>query len=110
MMPEETGAGGMGRGDLWPTARRILRQRKWWILAISLAVAIPAMWKAYSTEGTYTSTALVVFPPSADSYAFLQEYVPRNSLTYILMLLRSRSVTEEVVASLPKASVEELLT
>ena len=110
MLPEEMFVGGMGRGDLWPTVRRILRERKRWMLLIFLAVAVPAVWMAAREDPRFKSSAIILMEQSADDYPVFREWVPRNSLPILMTLLKSRSVAEEVVESLPKASFEELLT
>jgi len=100
----------MGRGDLWPLARRLWRQRKWWMLSVFLVVVLPAAWKASGTEPRFTSSSIILMENSSDDYPVFREWVPQNSAPVLMALLKSRSVAEEVVDSLPKASFEELLT
>jgi uncharacterized protein involved in exopolysaccharide biosynthesis len=75
-----------------------------------VAVSLPALWKASGTEPRFTSTAIILLEHSADNYPIFREWVPQNSAPILMTLLRSRSVAEEVVETLPKASFEELLT
>ncbi len=110
MLPEEMFGEGMGRADLWPMVRRVLRQRKWWILLTLLAVALPALWQAARAQPSFTSTAIILMEQSSDNYPIFREWVPQNSAPILFTLLRSRGVAEDVVDSLPKASFEELLT
>jgi polysaccharide biosynthesis transport protein len=94
--------------------RGIWRRHKTLVAVIFLMIAGPLLLLVYFTsQPLFVSKATISIEPSALALAqipFLKDPPGRNTMGTHMVLLKSRSLGETVMDSLPRDSVEELLT
>jgi succinoglycan biosynthesis transport protein ExoP len=95
--------------DYLRLARRVLRHRWRVMLAVFAIVAVPTVvTTVVLTEDVYEASATLFLTPERNDPAFLREYsTPEVNALYHVML-RSRSLAQGVVETLPKESRDEL--
>ena len=89
--------------------RRVAANRWRLVLAVFLAVALPTIvWAVFLTPDTYEASATLFLLPERSEPGFLREFTsPDVNLLYQVML-RSRSLAQAVVETLPKEGRDEL--
>src|SRR5580765_1064394 len=89
--------------------RRVAANRWRLVLAVFLAVALPTLvWAVFLTPYTYEASATLFLLPERSEPEFLREFTsPQTNLLYQVML-KSRSLAQGVVETLPKESRDEL--
>jgi succinoglycan biosynthesis transport protein ExoP len=102
--------------DLWQTAQRlalgVMRRRKRLALVSSLAALLALLSLAYSLSKEpprYRTSAVIFLEARPSRTPVFQEMSPHRPLPVQLAILRSRSLADTVVESLPRASFNELL-
>ncbi len=91
--------------------RGIWRRHKFLVAAVFVGLAIPLLVVVYSTHTPlYISTGTISIEPRFSPYPFFKEDFTNDNSATSLALLRSRSLSEAVVAALPKESFDELLS
>src|SRR5262249_19095262 len=89
--------------------RRVAANRWHLVLAVFLAVALPAIvWTVFLTPDTYEASATLFLLPERSEPEFLREFTSPQVNTLYQVMLRSRSVAQGVVETLPKESSDEL--
>jgi len=91
--------------------RAIWRRHKTLVAMTSFAVAIPGLLLVYFTSvPLYVSTAMISIEPAGlTQIPFLKEPPRRDIIATAMVLLKSHSLSEAVLDSLPKESYDELL-
>jgi capsular exopolysaccharide synthesis family protein len=102
--------------DYWQIVRRIgrgvLRRRKRLaLLSIVLAAGIfgPAAYYLSKEPPRFKTAATILLETRPDRVPLFQEFSPFRPLPVQLAILRSRSLAEGVIESLPKASLQDLI-
>lgn len=93
-------------------AKGVLRRRKRLAVAAFLGAAallVPAAWYLSKEPPRYRATATVLLEARPDRVPVFQEFSPFRPLPVQLAILRSRSLAESVLESLPRSTVEDLL-
>lgn len=89
---------------------RILRKRWKLMLAVFLGLAIPiTAYNALLEKKTYEALATLFVNASPEEYSFIKDWIPGSDIPLQMAVLKSRSLAELVVDSLPRESVDELL-
>src|SRR2546429_1405552 len=89
--------------------RRVATNRWRLVLAGFLAVALPTIvWAVFLTPDTYEATATLFLLPEKSDPGFLREFATLEVNTLYQVILRSRSLAQGVVETLPKESRDEL--
>lgn len=101
---------------MWQLARRIvqglLRRRKLQMclfFVVAAIVAIPAAYRMSEEPPRFRTSATILLETRPQRLPLFQEFSPFRPLPVQLAILRSRSLAEGVVESLPKASLQELI-
>jgi len=95
-------------------ALRLLRRvavNRWRTLLLGLlAVAVPTLgWVFLFAPHMYEATATLFLVPSKEEPPFMREFIASDANALYLVMLRSRSLAQAVVDSLPRESREELI-
>ena len=87
------------------------RRKKWVALGITLALLafIPGAYWLSKEPPRYQTSALVLIENRPDRTPLFQEFSPFRPLAVQFAILRSRSLAEVVIESLPRATVEDLI-
>jgi capsular exopolysaccharide synthesis family protein len=89
--------------------RRVAANRWGLVLAVFLVIAVPAIvWAVFLTPDTYEASATLFLLPERSEPEFLREFTSPQVNTLYQVMLRSRSVAQGVVETLPKESRDEL--
>src|SRR4029453_15749013 len=89
--------------------RRVAANRWGLVLAGFLVIALPAIvWAVFLTPDTYEASATLFLLPERSEPEFLREFTSPQVNTLYQVMLRSRSVAQGVVETLPKESGERL--
>lgn len=88
------------------------RRKKWVILAslLGLLVFMPIAYVMSKEPPRHRTSAIILMETRPDRSPIFQEFSPFRPLDVQLAILRSRSLSEAVVESLPRNSVEDLVT
>jgi len=102
--------------EIWEIALRIargvLRRQKRLLLlsgVAAAAVAIPAAFYVSKQPPRYKTFAVLLLESKPDRVPLFQEFSPFRPLPVQLAILRSRSLAETVVETMPKSSVQDLI-
>lgn len=102
--------------EYWKLLKRVaigvLRRRKrLWVLATVLAVAlcVPVGYYLGKEPPRFRTSATVLIESRPDRVPVFQEFAPYRPLAVQLAILRSRALAEQVIESLPRASVQDLI-
>lgn len=93
-------------------ALSVLTRRKKWVLLVSLLGVVLFMPVAYvmsKEPPRHRTVSTVLMETRPDRAPLFQEFSPFRPLDVQLAILRSRSLSEAVVESLPRNSVEDLV-
>ncbi len=93
-------------------AQSVLSRRKKWValtVLVALAVFIPIAWMASKEPPRFRTAATILIENRPDKTPLFQEFSPFRPLAVQLAILRSRSLGEAVIETLPRASVEDLI-
>src|SRR3990167_1216793 len=87
------------------------RRKKWVALGITLAILafIPLAYMLSQEPPRYRTSALILIENRPDRTPLFQEFSPFRPLSVQFAILRSRSLAEVVIESLPRATVEDLI-
>jgi len=87
------------------------RRKKWVALGITLALLafIPGAYWLSREPPRYQTSALILIENKPDRTPLFQEFSPFRPLAVQFAILRSRSLAEVVIESLPRATVEDLI-
>ena len=88
----------------------VLRRRKKVVIATFGLIAAPLLWWGlYGQRPQYRSTATVQIRPSiAEILPAARDLPGRSDISVQMAVLRSRSLTKEVLKSVPQETVDEL--
>jgi capsular exopolysaccharide synthesis family protein len=102
--------------EIWQIVVRIVRgvrrRRKRLLVASSLlafVVCLPAAYYLSKEPPRYKTSAVILLEARPDRVPIFQEFSPFRPLPVQLAILRSRSLAETVVETLPKASLQDLI-
>jgi len=102
--------------EYWKLLKRVavgvLRRRKrLWVLTTILAVAlcVPVGYYLGKEPPRFRTSATVLIENRPDRIPIFQEFAPYRPLAVQLAILRSRALAEQVIESLPRASVQDLI-
>jgi capsular exopolysaccharide synthesis family protein len=111
-----TAKSGVSVVEFWITADRlargVLRRRKRLALVsglLMLLLLLPAAYYLSKEPPRYKTSAVVLLEARPDRVPVFQEFSPYRALPVQMAILKSRSLAETVVESLPAASLQELL-
>ena len=93
-------------------ARGVLRRRKRLLVATSLlafVLFLPAAYYMSKEPPRYKTSAVILLEARPDRVPIFQEFSPFRPLPVQLAILRSRSLAETVVETLPKGSLQDLI-
>ncbi|MDP2626481.1 MAG: polysaccharide biosynthesis tyrosine autokinase [Candidatus Rokubacteria bacterium] len=93
-------------------AQSVMARRKKWVLAgiaLALLVSIPIAYWLSQEPPRYRTSALILIENKPDRSPLFQEFSPYRPLAVQFAILRSRSLAEVVIESLPRATVEDLI-
>ncbi len=93
-------------------ALSVLSRRKKWVLLVSLlgvALFMPIAYVMSKEPPRHRTVSTVLMETRPDRAPLFQEFSPFRPLDVQLAILRSRSLSEAVVESLPRNSVEDLV-
>jgi polysaccharide biosynthesis transport protein len=93
-------------------ALSVLNRRKKWVLLSmlgGLVVFIPVAWMMSEEPPRFRTSATILIESRPDRTPLFQEFSPFRPLAVQLAILRSRSLAESVIETLPRASVEDLI-
>lgn len=80
------------------------------MLALFLALALPiTTYNVLFEKKTYEATATLFVDSTPEEYSFMKDWIPGSDIPLQMAVLRSRSLAEVVVDSLPRESIDELL-
>src|SRR3990167_5396196 len=87
------------------------RRKKWVLAGIALALLlfIPIAYWLSQEPPRYRTSALILIENKPDRSPLFQEFSPYRPLAVQFAILRSRSLAEVVIESLPRATVEDLI-
>jgi len=89
--------------------RRVLAHRWHIVVAGFLAFAVPTMaWTIFATENTYEASATLFLLPEKSDPTFMRDFMTPEVNALYQVVLRSRSLAQAVVETLPKESRDEL--
>lgn len=90
-------------------ARRIIAHRWRIVLAGLLAVAVPTIvWTIVASHDTYEASATLFLLPEKTDHGVLRDFMNPEINSLYQVVLRSRSLAQAVVETLPKESRDEL--
>ncbi|MCI0484449.1 MAG: hypothetical protein L0Y78_07690, partial [candidate division NC10 bacterium] len=89
----------------------VLRRRKKVVIAAFGLIAVPLLgWSMYGQRPQFRSTAMVQIRPSiAEIFPAARDLPIRSDMAVQIAALRSRSLTKEVLKSLPQETMDELV-
>ena len=89
--------------------RRVVANR-WRIIVLGFAaIVLPTLaWTLVAMEDTYEASATLFITPEKSDPVFLKEFVTPEATALYHVILRSRSLAQGVIESLPKESRDEL--
>ncbi|MCI0547896.1 MAG: polysaccharide biosynthesis tyrosine autokinase [Candidatus Rokubacteria bacterium] len=89
----------------------IARRKKWILLATlgSLVVLAPGAYWLSKEPPRFRTSATVLIETKPDQVPIFQEFSPRRPIPVQMAILRSRSLAESVIETLPRESVEDLI-
>src|SRR3990167_1357487 len=93
-------------------ARSVIARRKRWVLAgvvLALLLLMPIASLLSQEPPRYQTSALILIENKPDRTPLFQEFSPFRPLSVQFAILRSRSLAEVVIESLPRATVEDLI-
>ncbi|MEK7370404.1 MAG: hypothetical protein AAB265_03005, partial [candidate division NC10 bacterium] len=93
-------------------AQSVMARRKKWValgIALALLVFIPLAYWLSQEPPRYRTSALILIENRPDRTPLFQEFSPYRPLAVQFAILRSRSLAEVVIESLPRATVEDLI-
>jgi capsular exopolysaccharide synthesis family protein len=93
-------------------ALSVLTRRKKWVLLVTLGalvVFIPVAFMMSKEPPRFRTSAMILIESRPDKTPLFQEFSPFRPLAVQLAILRSRSLAESVIETLPRASVEDLI-
>src|SRR5688572_15883479 len=93
-------------------ALSVLARRKKWVLIaflVSLGIFIPIAYRMSHEPPRFRTTATVLMETRPEGIALFREFAPFRPLEVQLAILKSRGLSEAVVESLPRNSVEDLV-
>lgn len=87
------------------------RRKKWVLIAFLAAVAVfvPVAYRMSHEPPRFRTTATILMETRPEGVALFREFAPFRPLEVQLAILRSRGLSEAVVESLPRNSVEDLV-
>ena len=94
------------------TIRSVLSRRKKWVLLatiVALALFLPIAYAMSVEPPRFRTSATILIENRPDRTPVFQEFSPFRPLAVQLAILRSRSLAESVIETLPRASVEDLI-
>src|SRR5687768_18563080 len=98
-----------GSVDYLRLVRRVLTGRRRLVLAVFLVIALPSIaWTLLATENTYEASATLFLLPDKSEPVFLREFAAPEVNVLYQVILKSRSLAQGVVETLPKESRVEL--
>ena len=88
----------------------LLRRKKWIALATvaALVAFLPAAYLLSKEPPRYRTTATILVESRPEKTPIFQEYAPFRPLAVQMAILRSRSLAESVIDTMPRASVDDL--
>ena len=102
--------------EIWLIVLRVVRgvvRRRKALLGIctvaALALAVPAAYYVSKEPPRFKTTAVVLLESKPDRVPLFQEFSPFRPLGVQLAILRSRSLAETVIETLPKSAVQDLI-
>ena len=93
-------------------AQSVMARRKKWVLAgiaLALLLFIPIAYWLSQEPPRFRTSALILIENKPDRTPLFQEFSPFRPLAVQFAILRSRSLAEVVIESLPRATVEDLI-
>jgi succinoglycan biosynthesis transport protein ExoP len=89
----------------------LLRRKKWVVLSslVALAAMLPAAYVMSKEPPRYRTSATVLVESRPERNPLFQEFAPFRPLPVQLAILRSRSLAESVIESMPRGSVDDLI-
>ena len=93
-------------------AQSVMARRKKWVLvgiALALLLFIPMAYWLSQEPPRYRTSALILIENKPDRTPLFQEFSPFRPLAVQFAILRSRSLAEVVIESLPRATVEDMI-
>lgn len=93
-------------------AQSVMARRKKWVLAgiaLALLLFIPIAYWLSQEPPRYRTSALILIENKPDRTPLFQEFSPYRPLAVQFAILRSRSLAEVVIESLPRATVEDMI-
>jgi succinoglycan biosynthesis transport protein ExoP len=89
--------------------RRIVAHRWHIVVAGFLVIAVPTMaWTIVATDNTYEASATLFLLPEKSDPTFMRDFMTPEVNSLYQVVLRSRSLAQAVVETLPKESRDEL--
>jgi succinoglycan biosynthesis transport protein ExoP len=91
----------------------VLARRKKWILlttAVALLALVPGAYLLSKEPPRYRTQATILIENRPDKLPLFQEFSPYRPLPVQLAILNSRSLAESVVETLPRTSVDDLIS
>ena len=92
--------------------RAVIARRKIWVAVVSVAALslfLPVAYMMSREPPRFRTGAVILIESRPDRAPLFQEFSPYRPLPVQLAILKSRSLAEAVVETLPRASVEDLL-
>ena len=93
-------------------AQSVMARRKKWVLAgiaLALLLFIPIAYWLSQEPPRFRTSALILIENKPDRTPLFQEFSPFRPLAVQFAILRSRSLAEVVIESLPRATVEDMI-